>query len=202
MIKKVTFVFGLSGAFIFAVASVFGGLQIEGYSQLEQYISESYATGMPNAAYLQYAFIISGMLLAFFGFLSARVYVKSKSVKIAFVLFAIFYGLGTIITGIFPCDIGCVPNGESPSLSQFVHNLSGTLTYSTVPFCMLAVGFGLRKEVSYRYMSRFSLGAGVVALTFVVFLFGDANGPFKGIYQRIIEASVLSWVCVVSFFAR
>ncbi len=190
---------GLLGAVIFVFAAVYGTFGLEGYSQWSQFISESYATGMPNAVFLQYAYVISGVFLALFGFLASMALAKSKPLKTAFVMFAIFYGLGTMITGYFPCDIGCVTAEGNPSISQIVHQLTGTLTYMIVPFCIASIGFLFQKEKDHQKLAMFSLVAGGIAFSFVVLLFADGDGSLKGLYQRIIEVSILSWVCFVSF---
>nr|WP_273565581.1 DUF998 domain-containing protein [Maribacter sp. Hal144] len=93
---------GILGAIVFALASIIGGLDTEGYDFISQYISESYATGIPNAHYFQKAYMVSGILLALFGFSAPGIFPRSKAIKIGFVLFGICYGLGTLTTGIFP----------------------------------------------------------------------------------------------------
>lgn len=191
--KYLTFFCGLIGALLFIVASIIGGLQIDGYSFIGQYISESYATGVPNTTHLRYMYIACGILLFLFGLLAPSAFPKSKGIRIGFILFAIFYGLGTVSTGYFPCDYGC-PADSEVSLSQFIHNTSGFLTYSVVPFCLIGLGAAFRKFPKTRTLSKLAVICGILALVFVVFLFGNPTGPYIGLFQRIIEASILSWV--------
>jgi len=191
---------GILGAIVFALASIIGGLNIEGYDVISQYISESYATGIPNAHYLQKAFMVSGVLLALFGFLGSSVFPRSNAIKIGFVLFGICYGLGTLTTGIFPCDIGCEPDSENPSLSQFIHNASGTLAYSIVPFCILGLGITFKKWRETKKLVSLSLICGTISFVFVILLFGDPVGPYRGLFQRIIEGGILFWIIGTSIF--
>ena len=200
--KKIIFWSGIIGALLFIGTSISAGLGIEDYSHLSQYISESYATGMPNAERWQRLYMVSGILLFLFGILSPSVFPKKIGVKIGLVLFAIFYGLGTLSTGVFPCDMGCVLDTENPSFSQFVHNTVGALTYTVVPLCLLVIGFSLRKTEGFSNYSKFTIVCGLSALLFVVILFGNPEGTFKGLFQRIIELSILSWVVYSSFFAK
>lgn len=197
MIRQLVFWSGLLGALLFVITSILGGLQMDGYSFISQYISESYATGVPDSEYLRKLFMGSGVLLAFFGFFAPIAFKTSKSIKISFFLFAIFYGVGTIVTSIFPCDFGCPAEGEV-SLSQFIHNSSGFLTYVTVPFSL--IGVGIAAKLTYSKLSKVSMFCGIFSLVFVVILFGDAKGYFIGLFQRIIESSILFWVVFCSFF--
>ncbi|MBT8184222.1 MAG: DUF998 domain-containing protein, partial [Eudoraea sp.] len=103
MIQRKTVVFwcGFLGAVLFITISVWGGVRLEGYNEMKQYISESYATGIQGAAPIRYGFITSGILLAIFAFMAPKVLPKSKGIKGAFWAIAVFYGLGTCITGLF-----------------------------------------------------------------------------------------------------
>jgi len=73
MKRKILFVSGLVGALLFIAAGIFGGLQIEGYNFVSQYISESYANGLPNTTYLRYMYMASGLFLFAFALLSVFV---------------------------------------------------------------------------------------------------------------------------------
>ena len=195
--KAIVFCSGIVGVLLFAFASIIGGLQIEGYSPISQYISESYATGIPNADYLRYLFIASGMLFALFAFSASRCWPRSWLVGICFIVFGIFYGLGTLVTGFFPCDLGCRPDPENASLSQFIHNTMGFSTYAVVPFSLIGMSVSSAKR-----FNRVSLVSGIVSLVFVAILFSDPEGAYIGLFQRIIETSILSWVVYTAYYIR
>lgn len=200
--KTLIFGAGILGTLLFVVASILGGAQIEGYSLVSQYISESYATGLPNTEYLRYMYIASGILLALFGFMAPSEMPKSKGIKIGFFLFAIFYGFGTVTTGLFPCDIGCNPDPDKASLSQFFHNTAGFLVYAIVPFCLMGIGLSTKRITDATDISKISIICGVLAFAFVVLLFGNPTGPFIGLFQRIIEGSILFWVIYTTLHIR
>ena len=199
MKRRVIFICGLLGALLFASASIIGGLQIAGYSVVSQYISESYASGLPNTDYLRYMYIASGALLALFSFLAISVLPQGKGLKIGFLLFGIFYGVGTITTGFFPCDIGCPSDLENATLSQLIHNSAGFLVYSIVPLCLIGIGIVSKKRKNTLPISGYSLLCGVLALIFVFLLFQNPKGPWIGLYQRIIEGAILFWVVRTAF---
>lgn len=201
MKKQIVFWSGVLGAFLFILASILGGLQIEGYSFISQFISESYASGVPNSDYLRTLFVASGILLAVFGFTSASTIKDSKGLKFGFFLFAIIYGLGTVSTGFFPCDFGCPAEGDI-SLSQFIHNTSGFFVYALVPFCLIGIGITSKKHNDTSRLSKVSLICGVLSLVFVILLFGNPTGPYIGLIQRIIEGSILYWVVLTAFYIR
>lgn len=200
MNKKTISVMGTVGALLFIIPSILGGLWIDGYSIVSQYISESYASGVPNAEYLRYMYIVGGFLLAVFGFTAPSVLPKSGVLKSGFLAFGVFYGLGTIIVALFPCDFGCPNDVENISISQFIHNISGFLTYLVIPLVIIVIGVTFQKWPGFTRLSKFSIACGGIALAFVFFLFMDANGPYKGLFQRIIETSILFWTIYSSYY--
>ncbi|MRI00610.1 DUF998 domain-containing protein [Kriegella sp. EG-1] len=200
MIRYLLFFSGIMGALLFVIASILGGLQIEGYSFISQYISESFSRGLPNTGYLRVMYIASGFLLLFFGVLAPSFLPKIKGVKLSFYLFGIFYGLSTIVVSIFPCDFGCPTDVETVSISQFIHNTSALFTYLVVPFCIIGSGLFFKSNPKTISLSWFSLLSGILSLVFVVLLFNNTSSLYIGLFQRIIESSILGWVIFISFF--
>lgn len=192
---------GLLGVVLFVITSIIGGLQIEEYSFVSKFISESYATGVPNARYLRHSFIISGLLLTIFGFLTPVILKSKKRANICFYLFAVFYGLGTVVTSLYPCDFGC-PSDLNVSFSQIVHNASGFLTYAIVPITLIIIGVSSQKSEAKLNFSRGSIICGIIALIFVLLLFNNPEGSFIGLIQRIIEGSILLWVLITAFIVN
>jgi len=200
---KLIFWSGILGVLLFVASSISGGFLIEGYSHIKQFISESYTTGIPNGKYLRYGgFIPSGILLALFAFMVPTVLPKSKPTKIAFWGIGLFYGLGTMVTGIFPCDMGCNPEFINPSISQFIHTISGSLTYLTVPLCILVIGFKAKAWPEGKKVSLITLLCGLIAACFVLILFSDFISNLKGLYQRIVEGSILYWILYMVFYIK
>ncbi len=191
---------GVFGVSLFVAASIIGGLQVEGYSFTSQYISESFSEGLPNVVFLRYMYIASGSLLLLFGFMVPQALTLSKVAKSGFYLFGNFYGLGSVTVALFPCDFGCPTAIESSSLSQLVHNASASFTYMVVPICLLMIGLNLRSRSAFAGVSKVSLICGALSVGFVVLLFGNTSSTFIGLFQRIIEGSILFWVIYCSFY--
>ena len=119
-------------------------------------------------------------------------------VKIGFYGVGIFYGLGTIVTGIFPCDSGCNRELIDPSFSQIAHNFSALMMYLLTPLFNILIGLGLEKSTYLRFSIQ-SLLIGVISSFFVFKLGSDLSSEFIGIYQRIIEFVFVLWVVFCAF---
>ena len=200
--RKTIFWTGISGVLIFIGISIWGGLRLEGYNAIQQYISESYATGIQGAETIRFGFILSGLLLALYCFMVPMVLPKSKLVRSAFWGIGVFYGLGTLITGIFPCDLGCNPEFGRASIAQLIHNFSASLTYMVVPLCMILIGIKASQWTDGKNTALITLAFGLIAAIFVLILFADPLSNLKGLYQRIIEGSILFWILFMSIKVR
>lgn len=195
--------FGFSGVFFFVVSTILAGLQFSNYSHISQLISESYAIGTPYGVYLRYlGFFPSGIFFAAFAFFAIRALPKSIFTKIALLGIGIFYGLATIAVSIFPCDKGCDKELVDPSTAQLIHNLTGLLTYTVVPACLLILGLAARKWTNGKTMSYVGIACGLTAIIFVGILSADLHSKFAGLYQRIIEGAILVWIATCSFYLK
>lgn len=198
MLRKLTVIFGILGVVVFVTTVIIGGYLFPGYSHLEQLISESYATGTAYEWPLRwYGFIPSGFMLMLFGFLAPLNFPKSSVLKMGFYGIAIFYGIATIITGLFPCDFGCNEDFVNPSLSQLIHNLSGTLTYFVVPICLLLVSLKLKTFISKSSISKILLALSLLAIVCTVILIVNHQMTYIGLIQRCIEGSILLWIVML-----
>ncbi len=200
MIRSKAFIFGISGVLLFIVATVAGGLIHPGYDHGSQFISELYAEGAPRANLLKYAgYIPSGLFIILFCLQAVREVPKSPGTFWGFLITGLFYGAGTILAAFFPCDAGC--SSFDPSLSQLIHNLIGFLTYITVPFAIIILSLSARKWPGGEYLSYAGYFLGIVAVSFVYLLFSQQGVTHnKGLLQRVIELSVLTWITLCAFY--
>jgi Protein of unknown function (DUF998) len=199
MNKSLTFWTGILGTVIFVLTTIVGGVLSPDYSHITQFISESYAIDTLHGKELRYiGFIPSGILLAIFGFSASLHFPKSTSTRIGFWGLAIFYGLATIVVSIFPCDKGCNKELIDPSISQLIHNLTGSLTYILVPLSMILIGVGLWKSQPEKIISRLAIATGVTCILFISLLIADSETNLTGLFQRIIEGAILLWIVVCS----
>ena len=194
MKHKITFLIGIVGVSLFVISSILGGLLIENYSVMSQYISESYVIDTEYGKILRIiGYIPSGFLIALFCFLAVRYFQSSKQLKIGFYGIGVFYGLATIVVAIFPCDSGCNKELIDPSSSQLIHNFVGSLTYLFVPIFMILIGSGLKKT-SNKWFSLQSILLGALSILFVYMLVANPNSKFIGIYQRMVEILFVMWI--------
>ncbi|MBT8377465.1 MAG: DUF998 domain-containing protein, partial [Bacteroidia bacterium] len=134
MNKNTTFLIGILGAVLFVISSILGGVLIDDYSITSQFISETYAIDTEYGEALRYYGIIpSGILFTVFAIAALKHLPRSTLTTLSSIGLALFYGIATVIVGLFPCDSGCNKEFIDPSLSQFIHNLVGFLTYMLVP---------------------------------------------------------------------
>lgn len=186
---------GILGVCLFAISSIVGGLLIEGYSMKSQYISETYAIDTEYGMSLRiFGIIPSGILITIFSFLGFKYFQPSKLTKMGFYGLGIFYGLATVIVGIFPCDSGCNKEFIDPSISQVVHNLTGLLTYIFVPISIVLIGIGLKQLPDYHRLSMRAIIFGVISILVIGWLFSDANSQYIGLYQRIVESVFIVFI--------
>lgn len=203
MKREQIFWLGIFGVLFFVITTILAGTQFAGYSHVTQLISESYAIGTPYGIYLRcLGFIPSGLLLAAFSFAVVHKLPKSIWTKIGFYGIGLFYGLGTVIVSLFPCDEGCNKELIDPSVAQLIHNMMGFLTYTIVPVCVLILGIDFKGWLDGKTLSYFGKICGLTAILFVAILFSDLQSAYLGLYQRIIEGAILSWIVAVSFYVR
>ncbi len=203
LLNKKIYIIGISGTILFVCASILGGLLIEDYSIINQYISESYATDTKYGLILRlFGFIPSGILFMLFFFLLAANNTKSKLTKLGFYGTALFYGLATILVGIFPCDSGCNKALVNPSVSQLIHNLVGGLTYLFVPILMVLTGLGIKRSGTANKLAFISLFLGVSNIVLIFMLLSDPDSNIIGALQRVIELIFVIWVFCCAITAK
>ena len=107
------------------MAYFLGGFQFDSYNPISQYISETIAIDTPYGKVLRFlGYIPSGVLLTIFSFAALKKFPTSNVTKIGYCGLGIFYGIATIIVGLFPCDKGCNKELIDPGVSQLIHNLT------------------------------------------------------------------------------
>jgi Protein of unknown function (DUF998) len=194
---------GILGVLLFVVTTIIGGILFPGYSHTAQFISESYAIGTAHGPMLRFlGFLPSGLCIAAFAYYAVKALPKSGLTRFGFAAIGIFYGLATVMVSIFPCDAGCDSGPVSPSVSQLIHNLSGFLTYMIVPLSLILLGITARRWPNGKTISTLGIVCGITAMLFVGILTANLHSGFVGLYQRIIEGSILFWVLACSLYLR
>ena len=200
MSNKSIFFLGVLGVSLFAISSIVGGFLIKNYSITSQYISETFAIDTEYGMALRiFGYIPSGILITIFSFLGLKHFPPSKLTKIGFYGLGVFYGIATVIVGLFPCDSGCNKEFIDPSNSQVIHNLTASLTYIFVPISIIIIGIGLKRLTNYNRLSIIAITSGIISILFVYLLFSDPTSEFLGLYQRIIESMFIIWILTCAF---
>jgi hypothetical protein len=197
MDKRITTWTGILGAALFVVTSILAGLQSSSYSHISQLISESYSIDTPYGKLLRFlGYLPSGICLTIFAFSSARHFHKSNYAKTGFWGLGLFYGVATIIVSIFPCDKGCNKEFIDPSISQIIHSTTGLLTYIFTPISLILIGIGLRNSSST--LSYLAFATALISVLFIGILSSDPLSEYVGLFQRVIEGSILIWIVTCS----
>jgi uncharacterized membrane protein YhaH (DUF805 family) len=133
-----------------------------------------------------------------FCFFAVKHIPKNRRSSIALKGIGLFYGGGTILTGIFPCDAGCNKEMINPSVAQLIHSLSGLFSYTTAPFFVIMLGLVAVKWKDAGYTGKVILLCGFVSLIFAVLFFSQLNSPYGGLIQRILEGSILFAILITA----
>jgi len=200
MSNKSIFFIGVLGVSLLAASFILGGLLIENYDIVSQFISESYAIDTEYGLLLRiFGYIPSSILITLFCFLSVKYFQPTILIKIGFYGIGIFYGVASLVTGIFPCDSGCNKELINPSFSQLTHNFAALLMYVFVPINIIITGIGLKRLANYNRLSIIAITSGIISILFVYLLFSDITSEFLGLYQRIIESVFIIWILTCAF---
>ena len=198
MNNKIVSNLGFIGSSLLVFTLIFGGLLIENYDITNQFISESYAIDTKYGVFLRLlGYIPSGIIIALFCFLGEKYLETKLVVKIGFYGIGIFYGLGTTVTGIFPCDSGCNKELLDLSSSQIIHNIAALLMYLFVPFFIILIGLAIRKTKIWFSIKSILLG---LISSILVYLFGlNLLVEYAGLYQRAIEIIFALWTILCAY---
>ena len=203
MSNKLVFWTGILGVTFFGVASFLGGFQFDNYSPISQYISETMAVDTRYGKVLRFlGYIPSGILLTIFCFAGLKKFPKSNLTKIGFWGLGFFYGIATIVIGLFPCDKGCNKELVDPSVSQIIHNITGLLTYIFVPISIIIIGIGLRQSKNYDGLAKTSIICGLICIVLIGLMLSDPLQNYAGLFQRIIEGTFILWIITCAIFIK
>ncbi|MBT8304899.1 MAG: hypothetical protein KJP09_10545, partial [Bacteroidia bacterium] len=63
-----------------------------------------------------------------------------------------------------------------------------------VPFAIIAIGIQTKSWQNYRAFAMMTLSCGSIALVFAWLMMANPNGNYIGLFQRLVEGSILFWV--------
>ena len=192
MTRKLLLVCGVLSSLVYLSADVIGALRWEGYSYLDQTISELAAIGSPSRPLTLALFTLYNVLLIPF---AIGVVMTSRRARGAGIMLAGIAGLG-VVAALFPIHV----RGYAWTINETMHSI---LTATTVFFIVSAMVFASR-----------ALGGGFriysIATLVVTLVSGAMAGwigrnladnlptPWIGIAERISVFAFLLWVAVLA----
>jgi hypothetical membrane protein len=183
---------GILAPVFLVTAIVWAGFLETEYSHAAQFVSELGAVGAGHPWILNYLGLVpSGFLTVVF---SVGMYFRLKPggwlvTSCALVALA---GIGRLVAGLYPCDVGC--GLEDMSVSARVHALAGlvALVSGSLAPLALAVGFRQRGE---SLLLQVSAGLGAFSVVAVALLLGLGPGTaYIGTIQRLILVAFYGWI--------
>jgi|GEM_PF-1107013 len=188
---------GVLGPVVFTTVALIAAAIRPDYSHKRDFISELGATGVQNAAFMNYAgFVAGGLLTGSLGFALFKILPRTRtSLLIAFLVG--MFGAGIALSGIYSCDAGC-PQG-SGSIANLVHNAIAPIAFLSLIAAALLSGYGWRRFTGLRRLSNFSLLTGVAAMGIFILLVQSLEArEFTGLWQRLLLCVLFSWCIVIS----
>ncbi len=191
---------GILGVISLLLAAVLGYAQFSDFDHVSQYLSEMYAVGTPYGRELRFFLLVpGGVLITLFGLLAGMQYPESRLIRFGFTGIAISYGCATVVGSAFPCDAGCTRDLSEASSSYVIHLTAGMVTHLLVPPSLLLIGTAAWKWINGKAVALSSIAIGTLCLGCNVLLGDDPTSPYAGLFQRIFEGSILSWILIVAF---
>ncbi len=185
------------GAVWLVAMVLIGGASWDGYDHVAQYISELGANGAPYGWHVSWlGFLPIGILICAFSFFAWRAAPSSVIAALGFVGVFLF-SVGYVGSAFFPCDFGCRP--DTPSFSQVMHELVGLAGYLLAPLTLLFLGIAAWVWPRAKWLAVWAFISAAGALVGVGGLMDPAS-PTVGLYQRVLEASMLSWVVACGLY--
>jgi hypothetical membrane protein len=187
---------GLIAPILFTSMTVICASLRPGYSHADQFMSELAATGTSHADLMAYAgFIPSGLMCTVFGISLLLLLPKSILGRIAAVL-VIFFGIGVVAAGFYPCDEGCPQ--QDGSTANMIHNQVSGLAFMSMIVGIFLNGIAFRKFDFWKTTWLYSVASALLATVFMILLLNSLESPVnKGLWQRLLLATIFLWMMIL-----
>jgi hypothetical protein len=194
-------ILGAASAAVYVLHVVIGGLLWDGYSHIEQTISELTGTGAPNAGELRILTVLYGVLALAFSVVAYMLFEKynvHKTARLGSILLVLMHFTSLFGYALFPLE----DNGAVLNINNMMHlAITSAIVILTIA-AIFSIGFGLLKTRYFKAMGVFTLICGIVLVisgiaTPVVL----SNGvPVAGLVERTNIFTLQLWVFVLSIF--
>ena len=185
---------GITGPILYTIVVIVLGLLRPGYDHVTQSMSELGEVGSSNAIIMNTAgFALLGVLMIAFTFGLHRGISGGKGSKIGPALIALS-GTALVITGIFPCDPGCV----DVSMVGITHSVFAIISAFAMILAPLALSPRLKRDRLWQGYLAYSLATVIVAgLISAVYGF-TVFEQWTGALQRFSMGVLLLWIEVMA----
>ena len=194
-VYKVLLMCGIISSLLWISTDIIASMQYDGYSYINQSISELSAIGAPTRALIVTTGIIYELLLFAFGLGVLEAGSRKRALRFTGILL-ISHAILALISAFFPMNI----RGTQMTISDIMH----IIIYTAIPIIILfIIGFGASANgKSFRIYS--------ICTILILLLFGVLTGmaaprvaaglptPWLGIYERINVYGYMLWVPVLS----
>jgi hypothetical protein len=148
---------------------------------------------------LTFAFVVSGLGVIGLSYAIRRSTVRSRGSLIGSLLIGV-YGLGALVVAIFPTDrIDSPTDVLAQSTTGWIHSMTALISY----LCAI-VGMFILTWTFARHTRRRSLvvWSSLLAGAALALLFGQSEGPWVGLMQRLLITAISSWLILIAFRVR
>jgi hypothetical membrane protein len=203
--KKLYSIIGMAAPVFFAVAVIVLGAYTPGYSHVYHTISELGETGAPYAGAASMVFIVTGLMIALFGYGLLKSIPKYES-QVFTGICVIFYALLDFVgSGVFPVDSGGAANTVVASIHVNM-TILGEMAALAMPVVFL---WDTENVLGWTQLRKFSMWIAVFSIPasmFLVYAIGGntpgVNDSPIGLAQRILVGLFLTWIFVAAWNLR
>jgi hypothetical protein len=195
MARKILLTCGVVSSLLYVVTDIAGALQWDGYSYVDQTISELAAIGAPSRPLVAILFMIYGLLLIPFAAGFAVSAGSDRNLRIAAIAFAGVPLVG-FVSSFFPIHV----RGTAWTINETMHSVLTAITVvmfvTSMVYAAHAAG---RKFLAYSIVTiAVTLLFGALAGWTGRRLVDDLPTPWIGVTERISVFAYLAWVAAVA----
>ena len=184
----------------FVFMTILGGAIRPGYNHLSDTVSELFAPGSPNKAFLDVLHTIFAVLLILFGIGLVQFFQETKPLKrigqVGASLFTLMGCVSVTTATIFPQD----PWGTTATFPGEMHkNLSGVIgLLSVVSMLLIGIWF-FRTKTSIKFGVYSFITIGLVVITAGLYAV-SIGSPYMGLAERVTALVGFQWTFTLAFW--
>lgn len=194
-------ILGAASATVYVLHVVIGGILWDGYSHIEQTISELTGSGAPYAGELRILTVLYGVLALAFSVVVYMLFEKynvHKTARLGSILLVLMHFTSLFGYALFPLE----DNGAVLNTNNMMHlAVTAAIVILTIA-AIFSIGIGLMKTKYFKAIGVFTLICGIVlVLSGAGTPFVLSNGiPIAGLVERINIFTLQLWIFVLSIF--